>query len=71
MRCKATELTDVTLGSCGDQTKKGAQKSSMETEKKGGEGHGGKNRSMWCQGSQTGKGFKNMRVVDYIQGHCM
>lgn len=42
MRCKATELTDVTLGSCGDQTKKGAQKSSMETEKKGGEGHGGK-----------------------------
>lgn len=42
MRCKATELTDVTLGSCRDKTKKGAQKSSMETEKKGGEWHGRK-----------------------------
>lgn len=40
MRCKATELANVNLGNCGDKTKKGAQKSFMETEKKGGELHG-------------------------------
>lgn len=44
VRCRATELMDVTLGTCVDMKEKGAQKSSVKTGKEG---------SKW-QGRKTG-----------------